>query len=302
MKFTVFGIGSATPQLDKNPSAFLVQIENEYILIDCGEGTQYRLLEAKIKHTRLKTICISHLHGDHYFGLAGLLSSLSLNRRKEPITLIGPPGLIDILNLQFKSSGTILSFELNFIPTDNSDHKRLLDNGVFSIDSFPLIHRVPTTGFLITQKAGLRHLLADKLPENFPIPYIKKLKEGADVYDEMSGKTFLCSEFTSEGEPEKKLAYCSDTAYNPSMIPVIKDANFMYHEATFTSELKSRAEKTQHSTAAQAAEIAQMANIGMMVIGHFSSRYKEFNTHLAEAKEVFEATFLAEEGKAFTII
>ena len=301
MKFQVFGIGSASPQLDIHPSSFLVKLPNEYILIDCGEGTQYRLLENKIKHTKIRTICISHLHGDHYFGLVGLLSSLSLNRRTEPLRIIGPPALQQIIEMQLMNSGSKMSFEITFIHTDAAKSEMLLDNAVFSIRTIPLTHRVPCTGFLIEEKQESRHLLAEKLPANFPIPYIKMLKNGKDVIDELTGKVYKFEEYTREGEPSKKLAYCSDTAYRPDIIPIIKNANLIYHEATFTDELLERAAKTQHSTASQAAEIAKEANAKKLVIGHFSSRYKTFETHLAEAQAVFSDTFLAEEGLIYEV-
>ncbi|UBM59731.1 ribonuclease Z [Marinilongibacter aquaticus] len=301
MKFTVLGTGSATPQLGKHPSAFLVQIDNEYVLIDCGEATQYRLLEQKIKPNKLKTICISHLHGDHYFGLAGLLSSLSLSQRKEPLTLIGPPDLIKIIELQIENSNNKLNYELIFVPTQNKEVELVLDKTFFKIESFPLIHRIPTTGFLISRAEGKRHILADKLPENFPVHFMGMLKEGLDVEDPMTGEIFKSSDYTIPGTPEKKLAYCSDTAYKPDLIPIIEGANLLYHEATFTDELKSRAEMTQHSTASQAAEIAKCAAVKKLVLGHFSSRYKNLDQHLIEAKSVFQNAVLAEEGKTYSI-
>lgn len=302
MQLTVLGAGSASPQLHRHPSAFLLAVENEYILIDCGEGTQYRLMELKIKHTRLRTICISHLHGDHYFGLVGLLSSLSLNRRSEPMTLIGPPGLKDILDLQFHHSGTVLSFPLEFIPTSEDTFSEVLDHHSFRIESFPLIHRVRTTGFKITRKSGPRHLKSDLLPENFPIPLIKQLKAGLDVTEPLSGEFYKNEEYTTEGDKEVVFGYCSDTAFNTSLIPVLKGANMIYHEATFSEELAERAEKTNHSTARDAAQIALQAGVGKLLIGHFSSRYKEYESLLAEARTVFEATEIAEEGQSYVII
>ncbi|KPM49849.1 ribonuclease Z [Jiulongibacter sediminis] len=301
MKFTVFGIGSATPQIGKHPSAFLLEIENEYVLIDCGEGTQFRLLEHKIKHTRLRTICISHLHGDHYFGLVGLLSSLSLARRNEPLTLIGPKSLLEIVNIQLLNSGNDLSFELIFVPTDPQHRKLVLEKKHFKIECFPLIHRIPTTGFLITKKRGQRHLIPDKLPDDFPHTFIHLLKEGKDVTDELNGVTYHYLDYTTEGDPPKVFAYCSDTAFNPGMLETIKNADLIYHEATFTKELTARAQKTQHSTAEQAAEIAKAAGAKKLVLGHFSSRYKDIEGHLTEAQAVFENSELAEQGKNYEI-
>lgn len=301
MKFTVFGIGSATPVVGRHPSAFLLEIENEYVLIDCGEGTQFRLLEHKIKHTRLKTICISHLHGDHYFGLVGLLSSLSLARRKEPLTLIGPKSLLEIVNLQLLNSGNELSFELVFVPTDPDQHKLVLQKKCFKIESFPLIHRIPTTGFLVTKKRGPRHLIPEKLPKDFPFAFMQMLKDGKDVTDELKGETYRSQDYTKEGDPPKVFAYCSDTAYNENMIPIIENAHLVYHEATFTRELEARAAKTQHSTAEQAALIAKAAGAKKIILGHFSSRYRDLDGHLIEAQAVFKATELAKQGKTYEV-
>jgi ribonuclease Z len=302
LKLKVLGIGSATPQLGKNPSSFVITIDDENILIDCGEGTQYRLLENSVKLSRLKTICISHLHGDHYFGLIGLLSSMNLSGRTEPVTLIGPRLLEEILKLQFDAANTQLGYELNFIETDNLKFELLLEKQKFVIESIPLIHRVPCTGFKITQKEGKRHILSEKLPENFPIPFILKLKDGHDVVDPLSDLEYKVSDYTRKAEPKKVFSYCSDTAYNPAMIPIIEHSNLVYHEATFTKELNARAEKTQHSTAEQAAIIARDAKVGKMLLGHLSSRYKTDFGHIEEATKVFKNIEMAVEGAIYDII
>lgn len=301
MKVTAIGVGSASPQLGKNPSAFLVGIENEFILIDCGEGTQYRLLERSVKLSRLKTICISHLHGDHYFGLIGLLSSMNLSGRIEPITLIGPSGLLSILNSQFVAAKTKLNYELNFSESNVMNSEFILERKYFKIEGIPLIHRVDCIGFKIIQRAGKRHVRADKLPRSFPIPLIKQLIEGKDVLEPLTGKFYSAKKFTYSGEPEKSFAYCSDTAYNPAMIPILEAVDLVYHEATFTKELEDRAEKTQHSTAEQAAMIGRDAKVKRMLLGHLSSRYKSSEGHLIEAKNVFERVEMAEEGKVYEI-
>lgn len=301
MKLLVLGSGSASPQLHRNPSSFLLQIDNEYILIDCGEGTQYRLLERKIKTSRIRTICISHLHGDHYFGLVGLLSSFTLNARKEPILLVAPKALKTILDLQFAESQTSLSYDLQYIFTDAKEELFLFENELFSISKIPLTHRIKTTGYLITKKEGDRHIKADLLPENFPFPYIHQLKKGKSVTDELSGKHYSVDEYTTEGQPSKTFAYCSDTAYKENIVTIIKDADCLYHEATFLVSESERAEKTFHSTAADAGKIASLANVKKLLIGHFSSRYKEYETHLIEAKSVFQETELALEGFEYTI-
>jgi ribonuclease Z len=296
LEFTILGTGSATLQLTRFPSAFVLSVDNECILIDCGEGTQHQILKYKIKHTRIRTILISHLHGDHYFGLIGLISSWSLNKRTEPLTLIGPPGLLEIISIQLKYSGTILSFKVDFIETKSTVSEVIYENDLFFVTTIPLIHRVPCNGYLVTRKGSERKIIKERIPEDFPLPYFKKLKDGEDIFDELSGKLFKNSELTTEGDPEVKVAYCSDTAYFEEVIPIIEGADLLYHEATFTNELIERAKSTFHSTAGEAALIAKKAQVKQLVIGHYSSRYKELDGHLSEAKDIFEATLLAEEG------
>lgn len=296
IEFTVLGTGSANPQLDRNPSAYLLSLDNEYILLDCGEGTQYRLLEQHIKHTRMRHILISHLHGDHYFGLIGLISSLNLNRRTEPLTLIGPPGLGEILTLQFKHSNTSLFFDLNFVETDPSVSQLVYEHPLFSVTTVPLVHRIPCNGYVITTKPSPRKMRKEMMPENFPIPYIVKLKNGEDITDELTGKVYKSADYTKPGKPAKKIAYCSDTAYSEPVIPIIAGADLLFHEATFNNSNEERATFTHHSTARQAGLIAKQANVKKLIIGHYSSRYKEVETHLVEAKEVFEHTLLGIEG------
>lgn len=299
MEFRILGTGSATPQLQRNPSAFVVTIDNFLILIDCGEGTQYRLLEYKVKISRLRYILISHLHGDHYFGLIGLLSTLNMQKRTEPLVIYGPNGLDEIIGFQLKYSGTILNFKLNFSVTNPTGFNEILNTETIQIKTFPLKHRIDCTGFLLTKKKSKRKILADKLPENFPATFYKMLQEGHDIVDEFSGITYINEEYTTEGCPEKRLAYCSDTIYDETIIDYIKDVDLLYHEATFLAEHAERAKLTFHTTAAQAASIAQKANVKRLLIGHFSSRYKTTEDFLTEARAVFSDTTLSQEGENF---
>jgi ribonuclease Z len=300
-EFLVLGTGSATPVINRHPSAFLLSIENESFLIDCGEGTQYRLLEHKVKSTRIRHIFISHLHGDHYFGLIGLLSSWSMNQRKESLTIFAPRGLAEILTIQFKHSDTKINFKMNFVETDTENISSILDTNLVSVETIPLHHRIPCCGFLFRSKTSKRKILAEKLPENFPIPYIKMLKDGFDISDKFSGETYLNKDLTTTGSVSKSFAYCSDTSYNELKIKQLQNIDAIYHEATFTESELKRAEQTNHSTARQAAKIAQQSNANQLIIGHYSSRYKVLDEHLSEAQSVFENTFLAEEGKTYKI-
>jgi ribonuclease Z len=299
LEFKILGTGSATPQLQRNPSAFVVTVDNFLILIDCGEGTQYRLLQHKVKISRLKYILISHLHGDHYFGLIGLISTLNMQKRTEPLDIYGPKGLDEIIAQQLKYSGSILGFKLQFFVTNPISFNEILDTETLQIKTFPLKHRIDCTGFLLIKKNSKRKILAEKLPENFPAPYFKMLREGQDVVDELSGKVYKNSEYTAEGNLEKRLAYCSDTIFDESIVHYIKNVDLLYHESTFLDEQSDRAKVTFHSTATEAATIAQKANVKRLVIGHFSSRYKTTDEFLEQAKEVFENTFLSQEGENF---
>lgn len=301
MNLLVLGTGSATPTLDKNPSAYLLSVDNEQFLIDCGEGTQFRLLQQKIKHTRIRHIFISHLHGDHYFGLIGLISSLNLNRRTEELTIFAPRGLAEILTIQMKYSDTYLNFKIHFIEVDTTQNQIILETPLLTVETLPLIHRIACCGYLFRKKASKRKVLADKLPENFPIPYIKMLKEGLDIEDELTGKIYKNEDFTAEGNASKSFAYCSDTAFNENLIPQIRDVDTIFHEATFADEELKRAIQTNHSTSRQAATIAKEANVGKLIIGHYSSRYKTLENHLSQAKEVFENTHLAIEGESYEV-
>lgn len=294
-------MGSASPQLDRNPSAFIVSLDTDLILIDCGEGTQYRLLEHKIKHNRIRHILISHLHGDHYFGLIGLLSSFNLGHRTEPLTLIGPPGLNEILSVQFQYSETDLCFDLEFLETRPEEKTLILDHPRFTIETIPLSHRVPCNGYLIREKSTKRKIRKELLPPNMPVPYIKSLIEGQDVVDELTGKIFRVDELTTPAPPPRSFAYCSDTQYLPELAEQLQGVDLLYHEATFDDALEARATLTHHSTARQAAFIAKAAQVGQLVIGHFSSRYKSLESHLTQAQSVFPSTVLAEEGRVLPI-
>jgi ribonuclease Z len=303
LKFEVqiLGVGSATPVLERHPSAQVLSIDNESFLIDCGEGTQYRLLEQKIKHPRIRHVFISHLHGDHYLGLIGLISSLNLNQRSEELTVYGPKGLREILEIQFKYADTRIRFDLNFVEVDTTARNIILDHQFLTVETIPLAHRIPCCGFLFRTKPAPRKLLRELLPEEFPVTYMKMLKNGIDVHDELNQATYLAADFTLEAATERAYAYCSDTAYLERNVPQLANVNTMYHEATFTNELLSRAIETNHSTATQAAQIAQMANVGKLLIGHFSSRYKTLETFETEARAIFENTLLAEEGVIYEI-
>ena len=298
---TILGAGSATPTLTSHASAQVVQLGSDYYLIDCGEGTQYRLLEQKIRPGRLKGIFISHLHGDHYFGLFGLLTSLSLGNRKESLRLFGPKGLSEILAEIFRQSDTRLSYHLDFQEIDAKITGLIYDAPTFSVSTLPLRHRIPCTGFLFREKIGERNLIKEKLLPTMSHETLRELKGGRNVLDENGETLFAYEEFTTPPLPARAYAYCSDTIFRPELTACLKDVDCLYHEATFREEDLPRATKTHHSTAGQAATLAKEAGVGKLLIGHFSSRYTEAAPSLAEARAVFAETYLAEEGKTYSV-
>ncbi|GHB76048.1 ribonuclease Z [Persicitalea jodogahamensis] len=298
---TILGAGSATPTLTSHASAQVVHMGSDYYLIDCGEGTQYRLLEQKIRPGRLKGIFITHLHGDHYFGLFGLLTSLSLGSRTEDLLLFGPKGLSEILTEIFRQSDTRLSYYLNFQEIDAENPGLIFDSSLFSVSTLPLRHRIPCTGFLFREKIGERNLIKRKILPEMSHEALRMLKGGQDVMDGGGKLLYACEEFTTPPAPPRSYAYCSDTIFRPELVPYLEKVDCLYHEATFRKEELPRATKTHHSTAGQAATLAKEAGVGKLLIGHLSSRYTEAGPSLEEARNIFPETYFAEEGQTYTI-
>jgi ribonuclease Z len=300
-QITILGTGSATPVLTRNPTAHHLQIGQDGYLIDCGEGTQNQLLRYKIRPTKLKYIFITHLHGDHYFGLIGLLSTFNMHRRTDDLWIFGPKGLAEIITIQLKYSDAWLNFKLHFIETDTEKSYQLFENECVTITTIPLVHRVPCCGFLFREKPKQYKILKGKMPQNLSINEIKKLKNGEDILDEDGSLKYSFKDYTEPAQKPKSYAFCSDTLYHEPIIDIIKDVDVLYHEATFLHELLPRATQTNHTTAYQAGLIAQKANVGKLIIGHFSSRYKDVEPLLEEAKTAFEHTVLAEDGLVIEI-
>lgn len=301
-ELTVLGCGSATPSLIRNPSAQLLNAAGHFFLIDCGEGTQVQLRKNSIKIQRIGCILISHLHGDHYFGLLGLLQTMHLLGRKPKIVLIGPPELKEIIDLQNKHSQTRMSFEIEYIFTAPLEAKKIYETDKLEIHSFPLSHRINCTGFLFKEKPGLKKIIKEKLQQNkISVAEIHKLRLGMDVVDEQ-GRTILNKELTEDPPEPRSYAYCSDTIYHEPVIEYVRGVNLLYHESTFLTTELERAKKTFHTTAVQAATIAKKAEVKQLLLGHFSARYGSTDDFLKEAKPVFENTLIAEEGSTYKII
>ena len=303
MKFevTILGSSSSTPIFNRNPSAQLLNVNEKYILIDCGEATQNQLLNFGLKANRIDQIFISHLHGDHYLGLVGLLSSLHLNGRTKPMHIFGPAELKEIIDLQFKHSQTILRYSIKFSPTSDDKRYRIFENYDIVVDSFPLDHRIPCTGFIFTEKQRLRKMIKSKIDDlSIPSEMIPLIKKGESFKDK-KGKIHTSEELTTEADQPKSYAYCSDTICSWKYLDYISNVDMLYHEATFMNDMLDRAEETFHTTALQAGEIALKAKVKKLLLGHFSARYRDLNPLLEEAKTLFEDTLLAVEGQTFQI-
>lgn len=298
---TILGSSSATPIYNRNPTAQALNCNEHLYLIDCAEGTQQQMLRFEIKSSKIDCIFISHLHGDHYLGLVGLLSSMHLNGRKKSVRLFGPPELIEIINLQLRCSQTSFQYELLFRPTQVENSEIIFENQDIIVETIILQHRIACTGFLFRQKHRQRKMIKEKAEQlNIPVAYFKLIKEGADYFDS-AGDRFLNSEITTPASPAKTYAYCSDTLANGTYLSQIKNADLLYHEATFAHDMLERALETHHTTARQAAEIALQTGAKKLLIGHFSARYKTLEPLLEEARAVFPNTELATEGRTFTI-
>ena len=303
MKFevTILGSSSATPIFNRNPSSQTLNINDRLYLIDCGEGTQQQMLRFGIKASRIDNIFISHLHGDHYLGLVGLLSSLHLNGRTKALNLFAPPQLKEIIDIQLKYSETELQYEINYVHTDPVNPQLIFENQDIKVETIPLYHRIPTTGFLFKQKNRNRKLLKEKAEElNIPIEYYTAIKKGQD-YVATDGKVYKNDELSVAAEPPKSYAYCSDTIYDERYFEQISNVDLLYHESTFLNDMLERAQSTNHTTALQAGQVALKTGAKKLALGHFSARYKTLDDILAEAQTVFPNSELAIEGKTFVI-
>jgi ribonuclease Z len=303
MKFevTILGSSSATPIYNRNPTAQVLNINEHLYLVDCGEGTQVQMLRYDIKSSKIDHIFISHLHGDHYLGLIGLISSMHLNGRVKPLKLFGPAPLLEIINVQFQYSDTKLQYDLQFTATNPDKAEVILDNQDITVETIPLDHRVPTTGFLFKQKKRLRKILKEKAEAlNIPVEQYALLKKGAP-FTAADGTVYQNTELTVDSDRPKCYAFCSDTIYNERYFDQIANVDLLYHESTFLHNLLERANKTFHTTAWQAGQVALQTQAKSLLIGHFSARYKSLTELLDEARSVFPHTELAIEGNTYTV-
>lgn len=302
LQLTILGCHSATPREHAHPTAQVLEIKNHFFLIDCGEGTQIELRKNKISFAKINHIFISHLHGDHFFGLIGLLSSFGLLNRVKPIYIFAPVGLKEIIELQLQVSQSHVSYPIVFKELSSEQPELIFENDSVEVHTIPLLHRIYTNGFLFKEKPELYHLnksAIEKFPEIQRCDYYN-LKKGKDFVSE-NGQVIKNEILTLPPKPTLSYAFCSDTSFQPQIIPQIMNVDLLYHEATFLQEDEDLAHKTAHSTASQAAKIAKKAKVKLLILGHFSSRYRSFDKHLEEAQKIFTNTVLAEEGKTFSV-
>lgn len=301
---TILGTSSAVPAYGRFPSSQVVVHNSRLFIIDAGEGLQFQLQKYKIRLRHLDAVFISHLHGDHVYGLPGLLTSLSIYGRTEELILVGPPGIKQILDTQFKASDTRLHFSILFREIEIPKPGEILsvfENKNLLVACFSLKHRIPCLGYRFIEKTKQPHFLPEKaLAYNIPQAQYHLLKQGNNI-NLADGTVVEASWVLGEADPPYSYCYCSDTLFTPDLATLLAGTTLLYHEATFLHNLLARAKETGHSTALQAGQFAQLCNVQHLIIGHFSARYQNLEPLLSECKSVFENTLLAQEGKNYPI-
>jgi ribonuclease Z len=301
MNLTILGCYAATPRTFTNPTSQVLEIRNRLFLIDCGEGTQVQLRKNKIKFSAINHIFISHLHGDHFFGLIGLISTFNLLNRNNDLTVYGPEGIQEIIKLQLKLSNSWPQYNLHFVELTSKSSEIIFEDDKVIVKTIPLKHRVYTNGFLFQEKIKERKLNIDAV-QQYQIDkcYFQNIKNGKNIVLD-NGQEILNSVLTFDPENPKSYAFCSDTIYNEDIIPIIKNVDVLYHETTFLENEVALAKKTMHTTAKEAARIAKLAQCKKLILGHYSTRYQSIQLFQDEAKTIFENTLLGDDGKTFEL-
>lgn len=301
MKLTILGSSSALPTSERYPTAHVLEVHERLFLIDCGEGTQMQIRKNRIRLGKINHIFISHLHGDHLFGLYGLLSTFSLMGRNTPVNLYAPIGYDTILRSHLNDFDIHLNYEIRFTPLSGKDPVKILDNKFITVQSFPLKHRVPSFGFLFREKPGERNMIKDRISEyKIPVARIPAIKKGENFVLE-NGTIIKNEEITTAPPAPLSYAYCSDTGYFSRLSEFVKGVDLLYHEATFDSSLEKLAAKTGHSTTLDAARTARDAGAKALIIGHFSSRYRNISLLVEEARTIFPVTVPAIDGSSYVV-
>jgi ribonuclease Z len=298
---TILGSGGAVPLVRRNPSAQVLNIHERLFLLDCAEGTQVQLRKNRIKFQRINHIYITHLHGDHYFGIMGLITTYHLLGRSNELHIFAPEPLEEIINTQLIASQTVLRYPLIFHAVDTEVSSLIYEDEIMSVTTVPLAHNFPTCGFYFQEKEAKRNIKKVFLDgRQISNGEIKKIKEGADYIDP-AGKVFKNEDITHDPPRPRSYAYLTDTAYHEAVIPVIRGASLLYHEATFMEDKAEDAKAKYHSTALQAATIARKAEVKKLLLGHYSARYNSLGKIQEEAQQVFPDTIMADDGKLIIV-
>ncbi len=299
MKLTILGCYAATPRTMTNPTSQVLEIKNHMFLIDCGEGTQVQLRKKKIKFSRISHIFISHLHGDHFYGLIGLISTFMLLNRQADLHVYGPKGVKEVILLQLRLSNSFTGYKLFFHELDNPESEVVYEDSQVVVSTIPLIHRVYTNGFLFQEKSGERKLKIGAIEDlGIESCYYQKIKNGGDITLD-DGTVIANKDISYDPVPPKSYAFCSDTMYNEEVIPLIKGVDVLYHESTFLESESHYTERTKHATAKEAATIALKAEVKQLILGHYSTRYTDINMFKEEAETIFPNVSCADDGKEF---
>jgi len=289
------------PAYGRHPTAQFIEIQNRSFLVDCGEATQMQLMRMQANFHRINHIFISHLHGDHYLGLMGLIFTLHLQRRTNDLHVYSHRGLDEIITTQLRYSRSAPSFKIIFHRLEKGVREVIYEDDALTVETIPLSHKIRCSGFLFKEKMKPRRIDKTKLPEGLLLQQIISLKRGDDVVDAVGNVLYRNSDLTLPPRKSRSYAYCSDTEFDRNFIEQIRNVDLLYHEATFVESDESKARETKHSTAKQAATVAQLADAGSLLLGHFSARYRDLVPILEEARTIFPNSRLALEGEEFTI-
>lgn len=303
MSFTVTILGSsgALPAYGRHPASQLVEVQNRYFLVDCGEGAQMQLMRLQMNFHRINHIFISHLHGDHYLGVMGLIFTMHLQRRVNDLHLYSHRGLDEIITAHLRYSRSAPSFRIIFHHLEKGVKQVIFEDDALTVETLPLSHKIRCSGFIFREKPKPRRIDKSRLPAGLKVQQLAGLKNGLDIFDESGSMLYSNESLTFAPKKSRSYAYCSDTVFDESLVAHLKNIDLLYHEATFMSDAEDKAKETRHSTAKQAAQIAKLAEANRLLLGHFSARYKDLNPILEEAKTIFTNTDLAIEGQEFVI-
>lgn len=294
-KIHILGCGSATPTLHHFPSSQIVEVRGKLFMIDCAEGTQLQLRKLRVPFTKIQAIFISHIHGDHCFGLIGMISTFGLLGRTAPLHIYAPKALEKMLEMQIEMFCNDLGYEVVFHAVDTKENKVIYDDRSLTVETVPLCHRVPCAGYIFREKPTLPHIRRDMIDfYQIPLSQINNIKAGAD-WTTPDGTLIENSRLVTPAEPPRSYAYCSDTAYLPHLHELLKGVTTLYHESTYAEDMMDNAVKYCHSTARQAAMVAKAAGVSRLLLGHYSSRYTNEEILLNEAREIFNNSFLTNE-------